>query len=130
MWKIWDEKISNLFHLHWFGVWTCACVCVIACMCAHRWRSEDNFQELILSFYLVGSRDQTQFVRLSLAKDSSSFFAIFSASWRHILKYKFSMFSYDIFLKLGNTIYCLTQNSNYVCYSPTSAHFWVFLHVL
>lgn len=30
----------------------------------HVWRSVDNFVELVPSFLLVGSRDQTQVVRL------------------------------------------------------------------
>lgn len=38
------------------------CVCVIAMACV--WRSEDNFWELVLSFYHVGSWNHTEVVRL------------------------------------------------------------------
>lgn len=30
---------------------------------AHMWRPEENVRKLVLSFYQVGSRDQTQIIR-------------------------------------------------------------------
>ena len=47
------EKTLRLFLMY-----ICACLCVTV----HVWRSEDNYQELALSLYHVGSRDGTQVV--------------------------------------------------------------------
>lgn len=41
------------FILHLFNVCTYATICI--------WRSKDNFQELILSFYHVGPKDRIEF---------------------------------------------------------------------
>lgn len=45
------------------------CVCdrlvyLLSACYAYIWRSDDNFQELVLSFYLVDSGNQTQAIRL------------------------------------------------------------------
>ena len=40
------------------------CVCVCVCVCVLSFRSEGNFQGLILSFYHVGPRNETQVARL------------------------------------------------------------------
>lgn len=39
-------------------------VCAYACMCAHRWTSEDNMPESILSFHHVGLSDESQVISL------------------------------------------------------------------
>lgn len=54
------------------------CVCVNMCisgyMCTtgHVWRSQYNFQELVVSFYHVGLRDDAQVIRL----DSKGFYQL------------------------------------------------------
>ena len=45
----------------WVSV--CVCVCPLVCAMTHVWSSKDNFWDLLLSFYHVGSRDPTQVVR-------------------------------------------------------------------
>ena len=60
------QSKTSIFPLHLFFS---VCVCVLwvcACMCAtvHVRRPADNFQELDLTFYHVGSRDWTQALRL------------------------------------------------------------------
>lgn len=50
------------FFFSFFFFFTLVCVCV--CALAHMWRSEDNLQELVLSFDHVGSRDWTKVIWL------------------------------------------------------------------
>lgn len=57
-------------HLHLFSLCMCVCMCVCTCVCMHvcmrvyRCTYGNNWQELVLYFYHVGSCDQTQDFRL------------------------------------------------------------------
>lgn len=54
----------NLFLLFIFNILQFFLMCMCVHMCHGGWGSEDNLQKLILSFYHVGSGDQTEVVRL------------------------------------------------------------------
>lgn len=54
---------SILIVLRIFLIVLIVCVCTCTCMCICVW-SENNLQELILTFYHVGSRKQDPLIRL------------------------------------------------------------------
>lgn len=75
------------FFLH-----LCVCACAHTCTWAHMWRSEDNLQEVVLSFDHVGTRDWTKVIWLGgkwpylLSYLSSPHFFFFLKWWKRTLR--------------------------------------------
>lgn len=70
--RLWWELFLSFFRFLFFNLYfICVCVSVCLYVCMHIlvtmnvWQSEDNFWEVVLSFYLTGPRDQTQVIRLN-----------------------------------------------------------------
>jgi hypothetical protein len=53
--------MSMIIHMRHF-VCLCLCLCVCVCVCS----SKDNLQELIISYYDVDPKSQTQVVRFGV----------------------------------------------------------------